>query len=254
MAVNSGSFLVSDLINEALGHLGVYTGDALSAADMQSAFTTFLLLMDGWAAEPLTIFERGEALTFTTIAGEASYSLGVTSSNPSAPQPLWSVSALPANYDAITQGPAGTGLELPVKVAGEYEYVHLPLKGLQSSILEKCWIQTQASSHVLNFWPTPSAAIPINLYTSQRIPAFSAISNSFTLPPGYMEALVFELAAKLSAKFGASLPEWLPTALSDAKSKIKAANWPALESRCDRDLVRRSARLGGDQLAFYEGR
>jgi hypothetical protein len=245
MAGNNG-IAVQDLINEALSHLGVYQGDALDASDLQSAFFTFVAMMDGWTAEPLTIFQKS-VLTFETIANQQSYTLGV-----GAPY-AWQVSALPSDYDAVTQGPAGSGLELPVVMVGELEWAALPLKGLSSSILAQMYRQTLATSHTLNFWPLPAAAMPINLYVSQRIPTFTAVSNVVALPPGYQEAITFELAAKCSAKFGARVPEWLPAAMQDAKSKIKAKNFPALDMRVDSALVRRCVRLGGN-LAFYEGK
>lgn len=244
MAGNNG-YTVTDLINEALSHLGVYTGDPLDAADLQSAFQTFVFMMDGWTAEPLTIFAKGVS-SFNTAAGQTSYVLGVGSGD-------WQIAALPAGYDAITQGPAGTGLELPVNMIGNLEYDSIALKGMTSGILDKCNVTPLASSHSLAFWPTPSQTIQVNLYISQRIPAFTAVSNSVVLPPGYLEAITFELAAKLAAKFRAQIPEFLPQALMDAKSKIKAKNWPALEMRVDRDLVRRDSRLGGS-IEFYEGR
>lgn len=247
MAGNNG-IAVQDIINEALGHLGVYQGDALDASDLQSAFFTFQGMMDGWAAEPLTIFQKS-TLTFSTVAGQQSYTLGV---NAGQTVYNWPVSALPAEYDAVTQGISG-GLEIPLGIDTEIEWASITIKSMQSGILNEMYPQIAATSHILNFWPVPNAILPVNLYVAQRIAAFTATNNVVALPPGYQEAITFELAIKCSSKFGASIPAWLPDAWRDAKGKIAAANFPFLDQKVDPALIRRSTRLGGS-IDFYVGK
>lgn len=247
MAGNAG-LTVQDVINEALGILGVYQGDPLGASDLQSAFFTFQALVDGWGLEPLT-FRQVSILQFMTTAGKAAYTLGPAPATGAAPD--WVTPFLPLEFDALTMQ-TGT-IELGIALDTLRQWESLAIKSMQSSILTDCYVDMGPVFHLLNFYPVPSASIPVNLYLPQQLSKPTATTAALVLPAGYQEALTYELAIKCSSKFGAALPEWLPMAWADAKSKIKASNFPALDMLCDPALVRRGPRTGGGSIAFYTG-
>jgi hypothetical protein len=60
---------VSDIINRALGILGVYTGDPLSAGDANTAMFVLNMVIDGWGAEDYTIYNR-VSQQFATVGGK----------------------------------------------------------------------------------------------------------------------------------------------------------------------------------------
>jgi hypothetical protein len=237
---------VTDIITEALTHLGVYApGDPLAASDLSSAYFTLQGIVDGWGAQPLTIYNRSVLGSFSLTSGKSSYTIGTSGTD-------WIASFLPPEIDLVTMK-NGTLEYPPMRMLTAEEWARIGLKGLQSNIVTECWPDYGAASHTLNFFPQPNATIPVTLYLLTPLQRFTSASNVVQFPPGYQEALTFELALKCSSKFGAQVPAWLPLAFQDAKANIKAANFDALDLRCDGALVRTPARSGGGSIRFYEG-
>jgi hypothetical protein len=246
MAGNLG-ITVSDLINEALGHLGIWTGDPLAAADLQSAYFTLNAIVDGWGADACAIYDTA-TLSFTTSVGKQSYTIGTANTND------WVAPLLPPDFVRVGVTPAAqTNLEIPVEILTLDQWAAISLKAMQSTIITSMWPDFGSAAHTLNFWPVPSAACTIKLYVPQPVTTFTSTSNTVVLPPGYLEALTFELALKCSSKFGAQIPSWMPAAWSEAKARIKAANVQPLDVRCDPAIVG-TGRSGGGSIRFYEGK
>jgi hypothetical protein len=238
----------SDLIIEALTHLGVYApGDALQASDLASAFFTLQGIVDGWGAQPLTIFNRQIIGSFSATAGKGKYTLGTANTND------WVTSFLPPVIDLLTMSMGTLELQIAVDTAAQWESIGI--KSLQSNIINECWPNYGAASHELNFYPVPNQSIPINLYLLSAVQRLSSTAQVVQLPPAYQEFLTFELVIKCSTKFGAPIPEWIPAAYQDARTNVKAANFEPLDMQCDPALVSRGARTGGAGLLnFYLGR
>lgn len=243
----AGSALsVLDLITEALALYGEYAaGEAIDAATVQSLLFTLNAAIDGLGGEPLAIFQTS-ILSFSTVAGQQTYTLGPDPAN------NWITTAA-APAAVLRAGLVLNGLELPIAILTADEWAALELKGLQSSITSGLWPQYGATSHTLSLWPVPSAAAPVRLYGAQQTAQFTAASDSVSLPPGYQEFLVYDLALKSASKFGAELPSWLPVAWREAKTRIKERNFAALDCATDPALTHRSGR-GWPSINFYTGK
>jgi hypothetical protein len=237
---------VLDLITEALALMGEYSpGEPLDAAAVQSLLFTLNGALDGLGGEPLAIYSNA-VLTFATIAGKQAYTLGPT------PADWVTAAAVPSLINGVSMLANGA-LELPIDSVSADEWAGYGLKSMQSSISSAVWIQYGPASHVLNFWPVPSVAFSVKLYTSQQVPQFVTSADSVVLPTGYQEFLTYDLVIKSAAKFGAAIPEWVPTAWRDARTRIKERNFRALESRCDPALTQQGRRGGWPSIRFYTG-
>lgn len=236
---------VLDLITEALALMGEYSpGEPLDAASAQSLLFTLNGAIDGLGGEPLAIYSNS-VLNFATIAGKQTYSLGLDPSND------WDTQA--AAPSLITRvGMMANALELPIEIVSAEEWARYGLKTMQSTISSAVWIQYGPAANVLNFWPVPSVAFQVNLYIAQQIPKFVATTDSVSLPPGYQEFLTYDLVIKSAAKFGASIPEWIPQAWREARTRIKERNFQSVNSRCDPALTHQGRR-GWPSLGFYTG-
>jgi hypothetical protein len=234
---------VLDLITEVLALYGEYSpGESLDASSVQTVLFTLNGALDGLGAERLSIYSTTLA-TYNTIAGKGAYTLG--------PSPAdWVTAAAPAFVSRA--GMLSGSLEIPIDLISADEWARFQLKTMQSTIATAAWVQFGPTSHTINFWPVPSIAFPVNLYVAQQIPRFAAQTDSVILPPGYQEFLVYDCAIKTASKFGAPLPEWIPTAWREARTRIKERNFRALESRCDPALTHKSGR-GWPSINFYTG-
>lgn len=236
---------VLDLITEVLSLYGEYApGESIDAAAAQGLLFTLNGALDGMGGEPLSIYSNG-VLTFNTIAGKQAYTLGPDPSND------WvTAGAAPASLPRL--GLLASSLEIPISLVSASEWAGYGLKTMQSSIATAAWIQYAPAAHTLNFWPVPSVAYAVKVYTAQPVPAFAALSDSVILPPGYQEFLTYDLCIKSAAKFGASVPEWVPSAWREARTRIKERNYRGIESRLDPALSRASGR-GWPSIKFYTG-
>lgn len=237
---------VLDLITEVLGLLGEYApGEPIDAAVAQSLLFTLNGALDGIGAESLSIFQNS-SLSFVTAAGKQSYTLGPDPAND------WvTLGAVPASIPraGVTVG----GVELPIDTtAGPDEWATITLKSLASTYPAKVWIQYGAASHLLWFWPVPSAALAVTLYTAQPAPAFTSLADSVILPAGYQEFLTYDLTIKSAAKLGAAIPDWVPAAWREARTRVKERNYRALGVELDRGLRQGSGR-GIPSIRFYTG-
>lgn len=241
---------VLDIITEVLGILTVYAqGEPIDAADSATVLFTMRAMIDGWGPEALTVFAVASQ-QFSTTGGKQSYLAGPGSDVD------WALPYLPAKfYDGDVQmvWPSSTPpLERQVDVVTLGDWEAIGIKGLSTGILTKVYPSYGAAAHTLNFYPVPNATIPVNLYLRQSVANVSKLSDVLALGPGYQEALTYELVMKSASKFGKSVPQWLPEALTDAKQKIKAANFEALYQTCDDAIV--GSRGGQSLIGFYEGK
>lgn len=244
MAGNAG-VTFADLINEAAGILGIYTGDPLTAGEQQSFYFTLTAIIDGYGADALIILQNA-ILTFQTIANKQTYNIGAANTND------WVTPSLPPSFISVKMLQAG--LEYDVDVVTDQEWADIALKGLGSNILTSMWPNIGATSHALSFWPLPSIAQTVNLYVPEVVAKPTSPTNAFIAAPSYQEMMTFELVIKASSKFGAPIPSWIPDAYMEARSKVKAANFQPLYIGCDAALVSSPHDAGGGSLDFYLGR
>jgi hypothetical protein len=228
MAGNLGA-TAADYITEALSILGVYAqGENISAADLSSSLFTFNAMVDGWGAETLTVYAITPQ-TFMTQANKQTYSLGPDVSNDF-------IATLPVSIEQASMLLGTT--ELPLTPRTQPEWAALSGKSITGSVLSDLYVAYGAAAHQLNFWPVPSQTIAVVLYMAAALAQIALPSNVISVPPGYKEALIFELAIKLASKFGAKLPAYLPSAWDEAKTKIKARNYTPEEAPLDPALSR----------------
>jgi hypothetical protein len=256
MAGNPGLVSVLDVITEVLSLLRAYSpGEPIAAADSSSCLFTLSGLIDGWGAERLTVF-RGNVATFTTTAGKQTYTVGPAAALAPA-SPDWLLDPCPPDFNAVTCLPGQpSSIEAELRILTDLQWAEIPLKSLQSNYLGSVWPNFQpAGYYQLSFFPIPSAAVPVTLYTPLPVGKLLALSSTLQMPPGYQEALVYELAIKVSSKFGPRMPEWLPAAWTAAKSRIKEANFQALDVSLDAALTRDGGGFnGGGSIDFYMGK
>jgi len=245
----AGGVTVRQIATEVLSLLGVYApGESIDAADTDTLLFTLNGIVDGWAAEPLLIYQS-VPLPFTTIPNKQSYTVGPDNSND------WVTTWLPSEFTRFGTLIA-TGLENPIEPLTRDQWAAISLKGLASTIAFNVWPSYGNTFHTLYFWPLPAANQPIILYADEQIPRFTTIDNTVALRPGYQELITYELALKAAPKWGADavVPAWLPVAWQEAKARVKAANFAPIDAECDPALTVAGRRRGGGSIDFYLGK
>jgi hypothetical protein len=229
----TGPLLVSDLIYEAFRAARVLgrAGTGYSTDQRNDAFRILNAMLDAWQIERLMVYRIAREI-FTLVASQTSYTVG--------PDGDVDLTYRPVRLAAC--GVISSDTELPVAVLTQQKYQESPHKSLTGSLPDEVYYDPTPTLGTLYFLPIPTEANQVTLYPWISVQGFETPDEAVVLPPGYRQAIVYNLAVELAAWFPRS--DMQPAAYDLArqyKARIKSFNAPRLEMRCDEALVSRSA-------------
>jgi hypothetical protein len=77
----------------------------------------------------------------------------------------------------------------------------------------------------LNWFPTPSASgYSLELFYPYQLPTFSIITDPFVMPPGYREAVRYNLAVRLAMEWGRPLDQALILRAEELRANLRSIN------------------------------
>lgn len=203
---------ISDGAMVMIGRLA--SGDSPTAAENADSLIILNELLDSWTAELGPVYgETVESLTWAT--GQATRTIGVSGNlNTARPQQILRASATISTVD------------YDLSLISNQEYQAIPIKTQTGSIpLALAYNPTFASSlGTLYMWPVPSSAVTLLLTSIKPLAAVSALSGTVTLPPGYAEALRYNLAVRYASYFGAQLDGFIVKQAADTKRNLLISN------------------------------
>lgn len=189
--------LVSDIINEAFLDLAaIDPGVGITTAEQTDAFLRLNQMIGVWSTEQFSVF--GATHTGLTVtAGTAAYTVGTGGSLVTAARPVRITGA------AGIAGVAGS-FRAPIEVVSFDEFaarVRDPFG--QVSVMPEIMAADQGFPSInIKLFPTPAAS-PATLWLDYwvAIAAFATVGDTVTLPPGYEDALHFNLALRLYPQY-----------------------------------------------------
>lgn len=235
----------TDLFTDALSRIRIArAGDVLSPEDADYCLLLFNGLLDQWNADGRAVY----ASIFTD------YTL-TPSLNPHTigPGGTFVVTQRPVEIQAAALSLGGNPVVYtPIEVRGKAWYQAQTVPGLSTSIPTDVYFEESWPLGKLYFYPLPSAASGIRLWTRVLLAAVAAadVGNAFSMPPGYGEALTLTLAKKAAPGFGQPWTASLETERREAVALIFDDN-----ERIP-DLVTRDAGMpggGGGGFNFLTG-
>jgi hypothetical protein len=214
----------NDLITRALRTIGVLaSGETATGNEINDSLTVLNNMIDSWATERLTIYTVARSV-FDLSSGTQDYTIG-TGGTFNIVRPIWIVEA-----SIITDSTAAAAqkIELPIAQAmTTKEWQEVTLKGLESTYplgiyYDHNWTAGLAT---ISVWPIPNVAnVQLVLYTPTALTAFADLATAYTFPPGYEEAMRYQLALRLAPEYGAVVSPDVRMLASDTFANIKRAN------------------------------
>lgn len=238
-AVPGSSVSATDLIASAMRNCGVLeSGEQPTGAELNDGLVTLNQMMDAWSIERLMVFTVQRNGPYALTSGQAAYTLGPAPAGPllynltqERPSKIQSVSI-------INQPNSVQPLELPIEVLDEYGWASIPVKNIGSAIPNKVWDDGGMPYRTFTFWPYPTTANQVVIYAWGILQKFVNVQTRYTFPPGYYEALRYNLAVRLAAEFGVKeLNPVVAVMALESKGKVETINAPLLELRCDSALT-----------------
>lgn len=203
---------VRDTIRGSLRLIGAIAyGETPSADEQSDGLSVLNEMLDSWATEGLTIYETVRE-EFTLTAGQSSRTLGDG-----------------GNFD--TDRPViierakvmVSGLERDIREINVDEWADITNK-TQSGVPEVYFVAGSFPLQTLHFYPVPSASDTLVLYSKKPLSQLSNLSATLSLPPGYLQAIRFNLAVALAAEYGKSSPGEVVSIAAEAKANLKRMN------------------------------
>lgn len=204
----------ADLIKSSLRLAGVIaSGETPSASESSDALDVLNDILEEWSNDGFMIFEKKiEELSF--VANQGTYTIGSGGDfDTTRPMMILGARAKEANQN----------YEYPIEIFNIDQWRRISLKTQGNTIPNCLYYNAGFPLGELNFWPVPTAANKVILYSLKPLSSLS-LSTSLSYPPGYKKALKYALAAELAAEFGRSLSPKVEDVAIKSKAALQRAN------------------------------
>ena len=174
-----------------IGVLGV--GTEVTTAEYDECLLQLNRLMDTWNNDDLLVYSI-TANTFPLVIGTKTYTLGEQGDfNMVRPSRIEKVSIVYGTSPEI---------ELPISAENQVEnWQNIVVKDVTSTFPLFVYLNYNFPHIECNFWPVPGAPCAVRFYVWEPFPLVQTIDDDIVLPPGYSDALVYNLALRLAQLF-----------------------------------------------------
>lgn len=203
---------VRDLIRRSLRLIGaIAVGEDPAADEAQDALSSLRGMLGSWSTDRLNLyyvtreeFTLSGSMPYRTIGPGGTF-------NTARPTRIRE-----ASY--ITDG-----IETPIKILNTQRWSDVDLKGLQSDYPQALYYEPQYPLGRVYLYPNPVSAIKLVLYSDKPLD-FVTLNDPVELPPGYEEAIVYNLAIRLAPEYGRAIPGEVVSVASESKAAIQRLN------------------------------
>lgn len=155
-------------------------------------------LANRWNAQREAIYAESFA-NYTLTANLSPHTIG--------PSGTWSVTSRPVSIEGAmlrltTSSPV---VEVPITIRDAQWWADQTVPTLTSTVPTDLYYNPTWPNGSLYFWPVPTTAYGVKLWTRSLLSAF-AFSDTFSMPPGYQDALTYTLAEELAPSLGSVSP------------------------------------------------
>lgn len=217
-----------DVISSALKLTGILADGETPAIDIANiCLGVFNDMIDGWNAESTAIFTT-QINDFPFVLNQQSYTLG-TGGDFDIPRP-----AKIDGMSSILLNDPSNPVEVPIDMYTVDQWQNqVPVKIVTGTFPLICYDSGDFPLRVLNFWPIPVTQ-PNNfrLYSWQALAA-QTLAAQVSFPPGYAEAIRYNLAVRVGEEFNHSASQLVVALALQSLARVKTMNAPDLRLQSD---------------------
>jgi len=207
-----------DQINGALRLIGqLAEGETPSAATSNDALTAMNQMLDSWSTERLSVFTTQDQV-FTWPANIATRSLGPTGNF---------VGNRPVQVDDSTYFlDPSNNISFGIKLINQQQYNGIAVKTVTSTYPQVMFVNMAIPNIDMTIYPVPSKALQWHFISVVELVEPATLATTLVVPPGYLRAFRFNLAAEIAAEFGVEPPPQVQRIAMSSKRNIKRINNP----------------------------
>lgn len=221
-----------DIITNAYLEIGVGAiGESLSSEQSSFGLSKINRLFDNWNADGDYIY-ASTLFQGTLQTNHNPHTIGLSTNNPT---PDFSVAVgrpvriADANLVLTDQTP---NIFRPMKIVDDAWWMQNPTPTLTTSVPYYLYPNFSWPNGQIYLWPVPTVAYDIRLLIDTAI-ASLALGDTFTMPPGYEDAVTLSLAESMAPALGVAINPELALAASAARTRIKSINSDTPTMMCD---------------------
>lgn len=229
---------VQDLLYNAYRTAGIpqvvsRPGRGLSQEELADGMFVLNATLDSWNTERLAVPALVRA-AFDLIVGKQTLTIGPTDAD-------LTVAIRPPKIEAasildITSNPAQP-LDIPLKPLRPEQWQHVAVKNVPSTYPASFYYEPFFPSGILNLYPIPQVPNKLILQIWQLAGNYQTSADVISLPPGYWNALVWNIAVDLCPRWNKPLDPTTAARAKEYKAAIKRLNVPDVVLRCDGALT-----------------
>jgi hypothetical protein len=208
----------NDIISASLRVIGaIAPGEVPAADETADAFSILNLMLDAWNAERLMVFTiiiYEDSLT----VGKQTYTFG-PGGDFNHPRP-----ARIERAGIVSLANPAQPLELPLEMLTDFLWSQIPVKNILSALPLKVYNDGAYPMMNLNFWCIPSQTVNVRTYCWSLLSSFPDLVTDITFPPGYLEAIKYNLASRLAPEWGRPLMPDVAALAVAGFARIKSFN------------------------------
>ena len=224
-----------DIVTRAAKSLGTLaSGEQLTSDEAQDMLDLLNEMISEWGTESLTIYSTPRNV-YTLVVSQQTYTIGAGGNfNQQWPESITEAGVLPVQ--------ATQPLEMPIQILTLDQWARIGTKSTTSTFPFSLYYDRAFTAGLgnISFWPIPSTAAQVALYTPTRLSEFADLSTTYYIPPGYAAALRYNLANKMSLEFGTPIDPRVVENAVTSKANIMRANIALYDMSVDPALTRRS--------------
>lgn len=203
-----------DIITSSLRKLGVVaSGETPAAEELQDGLSALQRMLDSWSAGDLLPFPETQE-TFTLTPGKAEYTFGPGGDFDS---------VRPMDIVGISVIPSGS-LEIPLTKLKFDQWRLIALKTVSATFPTEFYFRLAWPKATAFFFPTPTEAKQIIVYSQKPFAAVTSLTSDIDFPPGFEEAIVYNLCLALADEFGQAVTPLIAQKAATLLDTIRTAN------------------------------
>jgi len=208
---------VSELLRDALEELGVIAaGESLSSANADYALRKLHRMLDNWNAEGSAVYVDLPA-EYTLTPSLNPHTIGPSGAT-------FTVTQRPERILSANLKYAGSDVRTPINADRDVEwYQALPTPEIESAVPTDLYYAPTWPNGSIYLWPVPSTAHTLEILT-RIVLSQPALTDTFTMPPGYQDAVTLSLAESMLGAFPVSAPPTLKDDAREARARVWRKN------------------------------
>jgi hypothetical protein len=186
-------------------------GEAPVAQEQNDGLTTLNAMLDSWSINKLNVYALQED-THTLVAGTATYTIG-SGATINTDRPLEIQRAF------VRRGT----VDYPLDIIGDKYYAEVPDKTVTGTP-EELYYNPLYPNGSITLFPVPDVAYTLHIYQWEQLQSFTSLTTSLSLPPGYENAIVYNLAVDMAPEYGVEAPSLVMRLASKYLGDVKRKN------------------------------